>query len=243
MDKDSNENESIIEHIQRYRDELVRAPGTWPAKRELAAAIRELMECLCETDAPEADLLEIAAQVRTSARRFSGQPRMTDPPGVAEGSLAAGMHMFMDRSPVVGLSNPVAPPVTLHPDHEAKVVRGSVTFGNPFEGAPGCAHGGFIAALFDEALGMACVFSSEGPGMTGTITVRYRKPTPIHVPLRIEAGFDRAEGRKVFNYGKLFSGDTLLAEAEGLFITIARERFAELREEQRDRERGRTDPL
>ena len=236
MDEDSKQKESIIEHIQRYRAELIQAPGTWPAKRELASAIRELMECLCETDAPEADLLEIAEQVRNSARQFSGQPRMTDPPGVAEGSLAAGMHMFMDRSPVVGLSNPVAPPVTLHPDHEAKVVRGSVTFGNAFEGAPGCAHGGFIAALFDEALGMACVFSSEGPGMTGTITVRYRKPTPIHVPLRIEARFDRAEGRKVFNHGKLFSGDTLLAEAEGLFITIARERFAELREEQRSRE-------
>ena len=46
------------------------------------------------------------------------------------------------------------------------------------------------------------------------------------------------EGRKVFNYGKLYAGDTLLAEAEGIFVTIARERFAELREEQRVREGG-----
>jgi len=68
------------------------------------------MDCLCATDAPESELQAIAAQVRSSASRFGGQPRMTDPPGVAEGSLAGGMETFMDRSPIVGLSNPVAPP-------------------------------------------------------------------------------------------------------------------------------------
>lgn len=231
------ERDDIIERIQGYRAKLARAPGTWPAKRELAAAVRELMDCLCATDASETELLEIAEQVRASARGFSGRPRMSDPPGVAEGSLAGGMEMFMDRSPIVGLSNPVAPPVTLDPDHEAKVVRGTVTFGNAYEGAPGCAHGGFVAAVFDEALGMACVFSG-GPGMTGEITVRYRRPTPIRVPLRVEARFDRQEGRKIYNSGRLYAGDTLVAESHGVFISIPREKFAELRAAQHAREGG-----
>lgn len=230
-----DEHDSIIQRIQGYRAQLARAPGTWPAKRELSAAIRELMDCLCATDASEEELLGIAEQVRASARRFSGQPRMSNPPGVAEGSLAGGMEMFMDRSPIVGLSNPVAPPVTLDPDHAAKVVHGTVTFGNAYEGAPGCAHGGFVAAVFDEALGMACVFSG-GPGMTGEITVRYRRPTPTRVPLRIEARFDRQEGRKIYNSGQLYDGDTLVAESHGVFISIGREKFAELRAAQRDRE-------
>ena len=168
------------------------------------------MDCLCATDASEEALLEIAEQVRASARGFSGKPRMSDLPGVAEGSLAGGMEMFMDRSPLVGLSNPLAPPVELDPDHDAKRVRGSVTFGSAYEGAPGCVHGGFVAAVFDEALGLACVFSGE-PGMTGELTVRYRVPTPIRVPLRIEARHDRREGRKIFNSGRLFAGDRLVA--------------------------------
>jgi len=234
-----DEKDSIIERIQGYRARIARAPGTWPAKRELAAAVRELMDCLCATDASEEELLAIAEQVRASARRFSGQPRMSELPGVAEGSLAGGMEMFMDRSPIVGLSNPIAPPVTLDPDHDAQVVNGTVTFGNAFEGAPGCAHGGFVAAVFDEALGLACVFSGR-PGMTGEITIRYRRPTPIHVPLRIEARFDRQEGRKIYNSGRLFAGDQLVAESHGVFISISREKFAELRSAQRDRE-GRPD--
>jgi acyl-coenzyme A thioesterase PaaI-like protein len=234
---DDNPINGITQRIQGYREQLEQAPGTWPAKRELASAIRELMECLCATDAPEAELLSIAEQVRASARRFTDQPRMQDLPGVAEGSLAAGMEKFMDRSPLVGLSNPVAPPLKLDTDHEAKVVNGEVTFGNAYEGAPGCAHGGYVAAVFDEALGMACVFSGH-PGMTGELTVRYLKPTPTHVPLRLEARMDRREGRKIYNSGELYAGDVLLARSSGIFITIAREKFSELRVAQQERQKG-----
>ncbi len=233
------DDDPIIDRIRGYREQLAKAPGTWPAKRELAAAIRDLMDCLCATDASESELRAIAGQVRASANRFGGQPRMTEPPGVAEGSLAGGMEMFMDRSPIVGLSNPVAPPVSLDPDQAAKVVRGQVTFGNAYEGAPGCAHGGFVAAIFDEALGMACMFSG-GPGMTGEITIRYLKPTPIRVPLRIEARFDRQDGRKIYNSGELYAGDQLIARSHGVFISIDHRKFAELRAAQRARETGRS---
>ena len=226
--------DETIDRIAHYREQLEQAPGTWPAKRALAAAVRDLMDCLCATDAPEDELLAIAAQVQQSAERFRDQPRMVDPPGVAEGSLAGGMEMFMDRSPVVGRSNPVAPPAALDPDHEGNVVRGEVNFGRAYEGAPGCVHGGFVAAVFDEALGLACVFSGV-PGMTGEITVRYLKPTPIQTPLRIEARFDRQEGRKIYNSGELYAGDLLIAKATGLFISIAREKFEALRQAELER--------
>jgi acyl-coenzyme A thioesterase PaaI-like protein len=220
----------IAERIAGYRQSLEEAPGNWAAKRKLASAIRELMDCLCATDAPSDELLAIADQVESSARRFADQPRMQNPPGVAEGSLIGGMESFMDRSPVKGLANPVAPPAELTPDPETKVVRGTVTFGNAYEGAPGCAHGGWVAAVFDEALGMACIFSG-GPAMTGEITVRYIKPTPTKVPLRIEARFDRKEGRKIYISGDLWSGDVLIARSHGLFIAIDFKKFELLREE------------
>jgi acyl-coenzyme A thioesterase PaaI-like protein len=227
--------DETIEQIRSYREQLEQAPGTWPAKRILATAIRNLLDCLCATDAPEEELLSIAAQVDASAARFQSQPRMIDPPGVAEGSLAGGMEVFMDRSPVVGRSNPLAPPAELEPDDAEKIVRGRVCFGRAYEGAPGCVHGGYVAAVFDEALGMACVFSGV-PGMTGEITVRYRAPTPIQVPLRLEARFDRQDGRKIYNSGQLWADDVLVAESTGVFISIARDKFETLRQAQLERE-------
>ena len=230
-----SESNRMLKRSSEYHAKRGQAPGTWPAKRGLATAVRELMDCLCATDAPDTELRSIAQQVRDSARRFSDQPRMLNPPGVAEGALAGGMEMFMDRSPFMGLANPMAPPATLEPDHDAQVVRGSVCYGNAYEGAPGCVHGGYVAAVFDEALGMACIFSG-GPGMTGEITIRYRKPTPTHTDLRIEARFDHQERRKIRTSGELYAGETLVAESTGLFISIDRDKFAALRAAQIQRE-------
>lgn len=224
----------VLELIREAREQLDEAPGTWPAKRELADAVRELMACLAETDAPEGELLGIAEQVRTAARRFSGQPEMDDPPGVAEMSLAAGMEVFRDRSPVVGKANPLAPPAMLAVDHEAQKVYGEVNFGPAYQGAPGCAHGGFVAAVFDEALGMATVFSGK-PGMTGWIRVSYKRPTPLETDLRLVARMDDVEGRKINTSAELIAGDTIVAEATGLFIAIPIEKFAELKEAERER--------
>jgi len=229
----SRENDAL-ERIRNYHASLEAPPGNWEAKRTLARAVRGLMDSLCATDAPPSELLAIAAQVEESARRFADQPRMIDPPGVAEGSLGGGMEMFMDRSPLVGLANPVAPPLRLDPNPETRIVRGSVTFGNAYEGAPGCVHGGHVAAAFDEALGMACIFS-DNPGMTGEITIRYRKPTPTKTPLRIEARLDGTERRKIFTSGEIYAGDLLTAEATGIFISIDQSKFGELRAEQKRR--------
>lgn len=223
-----------MDQIRLAREKYAEAPGTWPAKRELADAIRELMHNLAATDAPEEELLSIAEQVRTSARRFAVQPVMDNPPGVAEMSLAAGMEVFRDRSPVVGMSNPLAPPATLEVDYEEKRVTGDVFFGAAYQGAPGCVHGGFVAALFDEALGMATIFSGR-PGMTGWLKVSYRRPTPLETPLRIVATMDDYTGRKIMTSAELFNGDELVADATSLLITIPNEKFAQLRDAQRDR--------
>jgi acyl-CoA thioesterase FadM len=64
------------------------------------------------------------------------------------------------------------------------------------------------------------------PGMTGTLTIRYRRPTPLLTELVFEAYVDRVEGRKIFTHGTLSANGTLTAEAEGLFIAVGQERFA-----------------
>lgn len=224
-----SESESVLDRIRAERAKLDADPGTWPAKRKLAEAIRQLTHSLCNTDASEEELLAIADIVNQTANRFVNQPIMKSRPGVAEMSLAGGMEVFRDRSPLVGLANPLAAPLTLEPDEDEHVIRGEVNFGRAFEGAPGCVHGGFVAAIFDEALGMACSFSGR-PGMTGSITIDYRKPTPIHTPLRLEARMDRVDGRKIYNSGELYAGELMVAESKGLFISIPETKFAELRQ-------------
>ncbi len=231
---DVSKSDSILDRIAEHRSLLEEAPGTWPAKRRLAAAVRELTDCICATDANEDELLAAAQQIEAQAHRFAAQPRMVNPPGVAEMALAGGMEIFHDRSPLMGLSNPMAPPLELEPDMEAGEIRGGVDFGNAYEGAPGCVHGGFLAAALDEALGMACIFS-DSPGMTGELTIRYLKPTPTKTPLRVEARLDRIERRKIYTSGEILAGDVVTVRATGIFISIAREKFEELREAQQRR--------
>ena len=101
-------------------------------------------------------------------------------------------------------------------------IEATVTFGRSYEGPPGYVHGGFVAGIFDEALGAAQGFSGLA-GMTGRLIVHYRSPTPLDTELRLRADMDSVDGRKIFCSGTLWAGDRLCAEAEGLFVTIAPE--------------------
>lgn len=137
------------------------------------------------------------------------------------------MRLF-PYSPLIGRVNPISPPACFR--FEDGVVHGLVRFGPLHCGPPNHVHGGIIAALFDELLGNVNVMNGLG-GMTGTLTVRYRRPTPLFQELRLEGRHTGSEGRKVFAQGRLWLGETLLAEAEGIFIRIAGDAAAWLRGE------------
>jgi acyl-coenzyme A thioesterase PaaI-like protein len=191
---------------------------------ELAAEVRRITSAMvarplsdAEVAAATAVLAEVADGLEAAAgpgRRPRAQP---DPVGEAQD--------FFPTSPVIGFANPVAPPVVVEAVNGELV--GSATFDNQYEGPPGCVHGGVIAMVFDEMLGAANILSGN-PGMTGTLTVRYRAPTPLHTPLRLEARFDRRERRKIFTTGTIHNGDVLTAEAEGIFIELVPERFLKI---------------
>jgi acyl-coenzyme A thioesterase PaaI-like protein len=91
-------------------------------------------------------------------------------------------------------------------------------------------HGGVIASLFDELLGIVNIAAGLG-AMTGTLTIRYRKPTPLLTDLTFEGRPTGVDGRKVYAEGSLYAGGELCAEAEGIFILTALRRFADLRDE------------
>jgi acyl-coenzyme A thioesterase PaaI-like protein len=130
---------------------------------------------------------------------------------------------YFPTSPIAGILNPIAPPVVLEmvpgADGGPAEIRATAWFDFPYEGPPNCVHGGVIAATFDEILGAATMVSGN-PGMTGTLTVHYRKPTPLRADIRLEARFLGRDGRKIRAWGGMYHGDVLTAEADGLFIEV-----------------------
>lgn len=203
--------------------------------RRLATAMRDVIERLVATKAPADVLEDAAAQLEAIAGSLAGYDRGHSFEGFGDGSFAesansGNTHAFFDHSPLIGLANPLAPPLQLQ-TVDGQVI-GAARFGSAYEGPPGCVHGGFIAAAFDEVLGMAQSLGGT-PGMTGTLSIRYRRPTPLHTDLRFEASLDRKEGRKLFTTGRLYAGDDLCAEAEGLFITVDFSKIAGMMEARR----------
>jgi acyl-coenzyme A thioesterase PaaI-like protein len=200
--------------------------------------MRLVIERLAPSDAPEAELRRAADALERYAEALEAHPRLRYVHGFAESANAGDVAAFFDQSPLIGLANPLAPPMTIHKTGE-RTAEGRVVFGSAYEGPPGNVHGGFVAAAFDEVLGFVQSLSGR-PGMTGTLVVRYRRPTPLHTPLRFTAEYLRAEGRKLFTESRLYANDVLCAEAEGIFVSIERERFAELEKLRAEREAERT---
>ncbi|MEM7410583.1 MAG: PaaI family thioesterase [Myxococcota bacterium] len=137
------------------------------------------------------------------------------------------LEQYFPYSPLIGPRNPLAPPAEFTVRDGR--IHGRVRFGAAYIGPPTCVHGGVIAALFDELLGSVNVANQVG-GMTGTLRVIYRSPTPIDTELRLESWVDRTEGRKIFAKGTMHAGEVLTAEAEGIFIQGTIQRFEEMRQ-------------
>ncbi|HUO48430.1 MAG TPA: PaaI family thioesterase [Acidimicrobiales bacterium] len=194
----------------------------------LAAAVRRVVTAMVASPVPDEETRALTAEVESVADRLEAvagpgrrprvQPDPTGPP-----------QDFFPTSPVIGHANPVAPPVLVEATDGGLV--GSAWFDYQYEGPPGCVHGGVIALTFDELLGATGIATGQ-PGMTGTLTIRYRRPTPLRTPLRLEARFVGRQGRKITIHGAIYDGDTLTAEAEGLFIELLPERFVEVIGEQ-----------
>lgn len=204
-------------------------PSVWAQKRRLADAMRRVIAHMVLSDAPEEELAAAADALERYADRLASHPKLERIMGHPESANAGNVAAFFDQSPLIGLANPLAPPLTIGRTGD-RTAAATGTFGFAYEGPPGHVHGGFVAAAFDEVLGFVQSLGGN-PGMTGRLTVHYRKPTPLHVELRFEAQLLRVEGRKIFTASQLYAGDDLKAEAEGLFVSIPPERLRGLAKE------------
>jgi acyl-coenzyme A thioesterase PaaI-like protein len=100
-------------------------------------------------------------------------------------------------------------------------IRGWARFARFHLGRNGAVHGGALGMLFDSVLGLtAAVLTGSRRQRTAYLKIDYRNIVPIEKELQFYAGIDRVDGRKIFVSGRLSDGDTLLTEAEALFVRL-----------------------
>src|SRR2546430_1969251 len=81
-----------------------------------------------------------AGELEARADRLEATGHEREYWGFAEAANAGDTHAFFDRSPIIGVANPIAPPVTLWLDGE--IVRGSAGCGTGYGGPAGPGDGG-----------------------------------------------------------------------------------------------------
>jgi acyl-coenzyme A thioesterase PaaI-like protein len=98
-------------------------------------------------------------------------------------------------------------------------VETTLVCGSDHEGGPGVAHGGWVAATFDEVTGHVTLLSGR-LAVTGALSVSYLKPVPIERPLLARAWVSRKEERRWFVEGELRLANTgaLLGRAEATMV-------------------------
>jgi hypothetical protein len=121
----------------------------------------------------------------------------------------------MPYSPIIGRLNPVSPRLEFRVEGDRLEGHGSIPV--RFVGAPQTVHGGIVAAVLDELMGLVNFVNGEG-AFTGTMSVRYHRPTPIQRELTLSAATVARDGRKIRSHAEIRCDGEVTASAEGLFI-------------------------
>ena len=100
-----------------------------------------------------------------------------------------------------------------------QLLQARIWFGPETEGPPGHAHGGSMAAVLDEVLGLAAWVAGY-PVVVGNLNVSFRNLLPLHKVVTVESRVVSTEGRKVLVHGRIYCKKSIYAEGECLCITI-----------------------
>ena len=182
------------------------------AHEALAASVRRLIDVTIRTEVDESTIVAVAAKVDSATAELSDslKPGSYGVRRTADGRSAALGNV------VIGVCNPVAPPLIMQGDVDG-AVRTDFVLGAAYEGPPGHVHGGVCALILDHVLGATAHLPGK-PAYTGTLTLRYLRGTPLGKPLRAQAHIDRVEGTKTFAVGDIADENGVTVHAEGVFI-------------------------
>lgn len=193
-------------------DSFASMTDSLPVYETLAASVRRLIDATIRTEVHHDVIADATARIDSVTAQLStelmpgtfGQREIDDGQGIASGNV------------VIGVRNPSAPPLVVHHEDDGSVWT-EFNLGAAFEGPIGHVHGGVSALILDHVLG-ATAHRPGKPAYTGTLTLRYHKPTPLRQPLRADAWVDRIEGVKTFAAGQISGEAGVMVSAEGIFI-------------------------
>jgi acyl-coenzyme A thioesterase PaaI-like protein len=198
------------------------------ARVALATALRELGQALVSRDVPDAVLESITPSVASALASVSSYPVRRRPDDgmrrdVLEGTPADGdVIRHFDDCPVSGVANPFS--MTIDARRHGAEVAARVVLGPAFEGAPGRAHGGPVAAMFDDVLGFLGAVHVVGTYAV-ELTVQYRAPFPLGQAVAVRAWVERRDDRRLVSVGRATHRGQLVAEARCIGAIVPPERM------------------
>lgn len=170
--------------------------------------VRALQDHARAVDAPD----EVITEAADLIDKLSG---LLAPYDADEWNSPSGRRMDL---PMRG--NILTVPMNAHKTDDGRI-EGWARFARFHLGRNGAVHGGCLGLLFDTVLGLTSSVLTGGPRQrTAYLHINYRQIVPIEKKLQIAAGVDRVEGRKIFVSGRLSDGDTVLTDAEALFVLL-----------------------
>lgn len=192
--------------------ELTATPNNEGVDAAVAAARRVIDALLHAGDRSPVEMAAVAAQLDAVAQHLerhapTREERLVD--------MWAGEGVTR-HDPVTGPENAIAPPLHLAGRDDGSIV-GRVVLGMPYQGPPGCVHGGVSALLLDHTLGVANHWAGES-GMTGTLTLRYHRPTPLFEELVVSGRQVSVDGRKIRTTGEITANGEVCVSADGIFV-------------------------
>lgn len=206
-------------------------PDEYALRRKLGDELRAVIETLLSQRAPDEELADALELLRSARRHLAGpeEDPYGEAPALWDGGTHSGWQSYIDSSVFGGGVNPLGMPMELvigTSDDGQPFAQGVVQLGRAYEGGPGMVHGGYVVGLLDHVFGCA-MHGTLAPAVTATLTVRFVAPTPVHRDLRLRAWFEPPNGRRLIGRATCHDGDTLTAEAEGLFIGVDMAKMAE----------------
>lgn len=114
-------------------------------------------------------------------------------------------------------------------------IRGHVRFGDRAQGPPGCAHGGALAAVLDELMGIAA-WRQDLDVVAAELRTSYRRPTPLWTELYLRAWIVSIDGRRAEIASEVTLSDgTVCCKGEGTFVNIGKDKYKEFIKEAAER--------
>ncbi|MGW0021037.1 hypothetical protein ACWDUD_22175 [Rhodococcus sp. NPDC003382] len=191
--------------------------GAQPLPQQLAVApaLRRLVGLVMSLEDPHPVLDEMAARLADWERDLASVAPPDQRPRIGPDADDA-RRVYVDHAYDIGAFNPCFPEYVfdrLDADH----AEGRVTFPLAFEGPPGLVHGGFLGVFFDSVTQhQSCAVGVSGK--TRSLTVTYRRPTPLATELQFT--IDRTVGERGIDSTArlLLDGDVLCT---GVVNTVA----------------------